>query len=116
MHSRLTTWLLIGPGLGWLALFMVVPCCLVFAYAFFERGVYGGIEYTFTFANFGRALESVYLTILVDSARIAFLATLFLRHRPCASRPADGAARTGDAALLVQLPDPHLRLDGAAEP
>ena len=76
MSSRLKTFLLLFPGVGWLLLLMVVPCLLVFAFSFFERGVYGGIDYVFTWENFARAAEPVYLTIFLDSARIAGLATL----------------------------------------
>lgn len=71
MSDRLRTWLLIGPGLGWLALFMIIPCGIIFVYSFFERGTYGGIEFIFSFDNFVRAIDPLYLTILLDSARIA---------------------------------------------
>ncbi|MGE0213984.1 MAG: ABC transporter permease [Parvibaculaceae bacterium] len=75
MPFSLRNWLLIGPGLGWLAVFLVVPCLLVFANAFFERGVYGGIVYEPTLENFVRAAEPLYLSIVADSARIAATAT-----------------------------------------
>ena len=39
---------LLGPGLGYLALFLLVPCGIVFVYSFFERGTYGGIDAIFT--------------------------------------------------------------------
>lgn len=67
---------LIAPGLGWLIVFMIVPCLLIFIYAFFERGTYGGIDYTATMENFRRAAEPLYLSIFLDSARIAGMATL----------------------------------------
>lgn len=76
MRDRVTSAVLMGPGLGWLALFLVVPCALIFAYAFFERGVYGGIDYTFSLENFARALDPLYLRIFLQSAKIAGLATL----------------------------------------
>ncbi len=76
MSNRLRSLLLIMPGVGWLTAFMIVPCLIVFFYSFFERGVYGGIEYNFTLDNFRRAGESIYLTIFLDSARIAGLATV----------------------------------------
>ena len=76
MPNRLKSLLLILPGVGWLTAFMIVPCAIVFVYAFFERGVYGGIDFNFTFSNFERAAESIYLSIFVTSARIAGLATL----------------------------------------
>lgn len=75
MQTRAQTLAFIGPGLGWLALFMVIPCGIIFFYSFFERGVYGGIDYNFTFENFARAFDAIYLNILLTSGRIAFLAT-----------------------------------------
>ncbi|MEQ8666537.1 MAG: ABC transporter permease [Rhodospirillales bacterium] len=75
MSARTNTWIYVSPGLGWLALFMVVPCGIIFVYSFFERGVYGGIDYIFTFENFERAADTIYLNILLTSARIAGLAT-----------------------------------------
>lgn len=76
MNSRLKSAILLGPGLGWLALLMVIPCGLIFTYAFFERGVYGGIDYVFTFENFSRAFDPLYMGIFLQSAKIAGLATL----------------------------------------
>lgn len=76
MGGRLKNGLLLSPGLGWLGLFMVVPCAIVFFFSFFERGTYGGIEYHFTLDNFRRTLDPLYLSILLDSGRIAALATL----------------------------------------
>lgn len=72
---RLRSAVLLGPGLGWLAVLMVVPCGLVFTYAFFERGVYGGIDHTWTLGNFRRAADPLYLGIFLGSARIALTAT-----------------------------------------
>ena len=77
MSSRLTAWLLMMPGLAWLGLFMIVPCMLVFVLAFFERGTYGGIDWTaMTLENFRRAGDPLYLLIVLDSARIASIATV----------------------------------------
>jgi spermidine/putrescine transport system permease protein len=67
-----------APGLLWLTVFMVVPCLLIFVLAFFERGTYGGIDWNaFTFENFSRAIDPLYFSIFLDSARIAGLATIF---------------------------------------
>jgi spermidine/putrescine transport system permease protein len=77
MSSRLTAWLLMMPGLVWLGLFMIVPCMLVFVLAFYERGTYGGIDWTaMTLENFRRAGDPLYLSIVLDSARIASIATV----------------------------------------
>lgn len=77
MSPRLTTRLLMAPGLLWLIGFMVVPCLLIFVLAFFERGTYGGVDWSIaTLENFRRAVDPLYATVFVDSARIAGLATL----------------------------------------
>jgi hypothetical protein len=65
-----------APALAWLTALMVVPCALVLALAFFRRGIYGGIEYTFTLENFGQVLDPLYAGIFLNSARIAGTATL----------------------------------------
>jgi spermidine/putrescine transport system permease protein len=67
---------LMVPALAWLTALMVVPCGLILALAFFRRGIYGGIEYTFTLENFALLLDPLYAGIFLTSARIAGLATL----------------------------------------
>ncbi len=98
---------LMAPGLGWLALFLLVPCLLVFALSFFERGVYGGIDYVFTMENYRRALEPLYRSILLNSAWLALLATFVsaLIGYPAAYAIAKAPARWQSALLvLVMLP------------
>jgi spermidine/putrescine transport system permease protein len=68
---------LLGPGLGWLAMLLVAPCGLIFVLSFFERGVYGGVDYTFTLENFVRAVDPLYAGIFFYSAKIAGLAVVF---------------------------------------
>lgn len=107
MYQRLRTFLFVGPGLAWLTFFMVVPCLLVFLYSFFERGVYGGIVYEFTFENFDRAFDPLYLAILLKSAKIAGLATLIalLIAYPAAYAIARAPAQRQPVYLfLVMLP------------
>ncbi len=65
-----------APGLLWLGALMVLPCALIFVLAFFERGAYGGVDWSaVTLENFRRAADPLYATIVLDSARIAFTAT-----------------------------------------
>jgi spermidine/putrescine transport system permease protein len=71
------SYLLMAPGLLWLVCLMVVPCLLIFGLMFFERGTYGGIDWSIvTFENVARAFDPLYATILWDSLRIASLATI----------------------------------------
>ena len=65
------------PGLLYLGLFLLVPCSLVFVLGAFERGTYGGIDWSvWGTANLTRALDPLYLGIILDSARIAATATV----------------------------------------
>jgi len=105
--ERLRRLVLLGPGLGWLVVFLVVPCAVVFAYSFFERGVYGGIDYAFTLENYARAVDPLYLSIFLKSARIAALTTVaaLLVGYPVAYFIATGAKRRQlPLLILVMLP------------
>jgi spermidine/putrescine transport system permease protein len=77
MSPRLTTSLLMLPGLLWLGFLMVVPCLLIFVLIFFERGIYGGIDWNApTLQNIARTFDPLYISIFWDSGKIAGLATL----------------------------------------
>lgn len=76
MRPSLPPTVLLGPGLTWLAVLLVAPCALVFAYSFFERGIYGGIDHVFTLENYERAADSLYLKIFWQSFRIAIVTTV----------------------------------------
>ena len=76
MKSPSASWLLMAPGLLWLGLLMVVPCALVFVLIFFERGIYGGIDWSApTLENLRRAFDPLYLSIFLDSGLVALAAT-----------------------------------------
>lgn len=65
-----------APGLAWLLGLMVIPCLFIFVLIFFERGTYGGINWSApTLENITRAFDPLYLQIFLDSARIAFITT-----------------------------------------
>jgi spermidine/putrescine transport system permease protein len=66
---------LMAPALAWLVGLMVIPCGLVLALAFFQRGIYGGVDYSFTLENFSRVFDPLYAGIFLRSARIAGTAT-----------------------------------------
>jgi ABC-type cobalt transport system substrate-binding protein len=122
MKARTGTWLLMLPGLLWLGLLMVVPCLLIFVLIFFERGVYGGVDWQApTLENVTRVFDPLYLSIFWDSAVIAGLSTLvaLLIGYPAAYAIAKAPASRQTAllflAILDQLPDPHLCLDRASQ-
>ena len=106
MSPRLTSTLLMTPGLLWLGLLMVVPCLLIFVLIFFERGIYGGIDWNAaTLENFRRAFDPLYLSIFLDSALIAGLATLIalLIGYPAAFAIARAPAERQTALLFLAM-------------
>ncbi|HEX5016163.1 MAG TPA: ABC transporter permease, partial [Actinomycetes bacterium] len=66
----------LGPGLLYLGLFMVVPIALIVMYSFLTRGRFGGIVYEFNLHNYQRALEPVFVGVLLDSLVIAGVTTV----------------------------------------
>ena len=65
--------LLMTPALLWLLALMVVPCALILVLAFFQRGIYGGIDYTWTLENLALVFDPLYFSIFLKSAWIAGL-------------------------------------------
>lgn len=63
------------PGL-WLVLFFLAPLALVFLFSFGEREGITGIALTWTLDNYLKALEPLYLAIVLKSLVIAGLATV----------------------------------------
>lgn len=70
-HARFARAIFLYPAMGYVVAFMVIPLSIIAAYSFFQRGRFGGIDYTFTLDNFVRALDPLYLGILGNSIFIA---------------------------------------------
>lgn len=62
--------------LGWYVVFLAAPLALVLATSFASRGLYGGLEWTFTVSNFSRAFDSLYLSILIKSFLLSLGTTI----------------------------------------
>jgi spermidine/putrescine transport system permease protein len=75
-RSRAGSAALVSPALLWWAGLLVLPVGLVLAYSFFQRGVYGGVVYDWTFDNYRRAWDGLYLGVLGFSLRVALEATV----------------------------------------
>lgn len=75
-RDRLRSTALVSPALLWWAGLLVLPVGLVLAYSFFQRGTYGGVVYDWTFENYRRAFDPLYLNVLWFSLRVAVEATL----------------------------------------
>ncbi len=68
------TWALL-PGRIWIGIFFAAPLAIVCGYAFLTRGDYGGVERPWTFENFSRLIDPLYLAVVWRSIWIAATAT-----------------------------------------
>ncbi len=68
-------WALLAPMLLWLVLFVVVPGLILLVYSFCERDEIGGVVFTFTWENYERVFDPVYLRIFGRSVWYAALTT-----------------------------------------
>lgn len=68
-------WLLLLPLLAWLFAFVVTPTAILFVYAFCQRDELGRVVFSFTWENFRRAADPVYLAIFGRSIAFAALTT-----------------------------------------
>jgi len=72
---KLRSWFLL-PSWLWMALLFLAPFVIVLAYSLLTRGVYGGTGPPWTAENYQRLVDSLYLTILLRSFAMAFVATV----------------------------------------
>ncbi len=68
-------WALLAPMVLWLLLFVVVPGLILLVYSFCERDEIGGVVFTFTWENYERVFDPVYLRIFGRSVWYAALTT-----------------------------------------
>ena len=73
-HSSLRSPLL--PAVLFLGIFFLIPLLLVLGISFATRGIYGGVEWTFTLSNYSRLADALYATIYVRSIVFAGLTTV----------------------------------------
>lgn len=61
------------PSVAWILIFFVAPVILVLLFSFFERGVYGGVEYNFTTKNFLLIFDDLYYKTVARTFFVALL-------------------------------------------
>lgn len=76
LSARTPRWVFAGPGLLYITAFMSIPLLLIFVYSFLTRGRFGGIVWEFTFDNYARLFEPVYLKVFGTSIVIAGATTI----------------------------------------
>ncbi|MHB1043085.1 MAG: ABC transporter permease [Eubacteriales bacterium] len=64
------------PVVVWMVAFLAAPLILVVLVSFMTRGLYGGLDYTFTLANYTRLANPLYVKILWSSLVISAFTTV----------------------------------------
>lgn len=75
-NPRLWGWVLLAPMIAWLALFVVVPMGILLVYSFCSRDDLGRVVFEFTFDNYRRVFDPIYLKVLGRSVGYAAVTTL----------------------------------------
>ena len=106
-HGHVKAFGVLSPCIFWIGVFFLLPLIFMGTYSFLERGLYGGVRWIFTWENYTRFLDPLYLKILLRTFRIAFITTviLLLVGYPMAYRIAMADKRWRNILLfLVILP------------
>lgn len=104
-YPSLTPWLLLLPAASWLVIFFIAPLFIVLAYGFLQRGTYGGVVWVFTWENFQRVFDPLYLNTFFRSVYIAVVTTLvcLVVGFPLAYFIATRPSRTRNTLLLALM-------------
>ncbi len=104
-REQLQTGLMLAPSVLLLALFILLPLCVVFAYSFALRDPYGAVLPGFTLDNYRELVQGVYLRVLMNSFSLAAWTTglCLLIGYPVAYFIAFKAGRAAPALLLLLL-------------
>lgn len=66
----------LAPGSFMLIVFVLAPLILILGYSFFQRGRFGGVVFTFSFDNFARLIDPLYVNVIMTSIGMGFVVTL----------------------------------------
>src|SRR5688572_24670334 len=67
---------LVGPGVGWLIGFFLIPTLLIVGMSLMRRDLYGGVSPGFTLEHYGRLIDPLYLRIVGRTLWWATICTL----------------------------------------
>jgi spermidine/putrescine transport system permease protein len=74
-RPRVWGWVLLSPMIAWLALFVIVPMLILLFYSFCSRDDLGRVVFEFTWDNYARVFDPIYLAVLGRSVGYAALTT-----------------------------------------
>jgi spermidine/putrescine transport system permease protein len=104
-RSRLLGTIYTWPMGVWFTLFFLVPIVIIFAYSFMKKGLYGGVEATFSLDAFRVMFNPRYAVILFRTLEIALISTIIsvLIALPCGYAMARSTKQT-ILLILVIIP------------
>lgn len=106
-RAGLGPWMFLGPMVGWLLLFVVVPTLMLVVVSFCERDSLGRVVYSFNLANYARAFDWQWMKILGISVWYALLTTgicLFVGYPVAYFIGRSGERWRGLLIMLVMIP------------
>ena len=68
--------LLVAPTVLWLCIFFIFPSLIVVAVSFASRTPYGQVVFNWTFSNYQRFAETLYISIFGQTLVVAFVTTV----------------------------------------
>jgi spermidine/putrescine transport system permease protein len=70
----------------WLTLFFLVPLSIIVTYSFLKKGLYGGVEWEFTFAAYRQMINPSFFRVFLRTLWVSILATTItmILALPCA--------------------------------
>ena len=99
--------LLVAPTVLWLCIFFIIPMLIVVAVSFASRTPYGQVVFNWTFSNYQRFAETLYISIfgqtLVVIDRLAAGGEPFGQLARGGDRRRVGLARNGHAVAYVRV-------------
>jgi spermidine/putrescine transport system permease protein len=100
-------WLLLTPMLAWLVIFVVAPTAILVVYSFCERDELGRVVFSFTWENYTRVADPIYVRIFTHSIGYAALTTAICVVAGFPAAYCIGRAREpwrGRLLMLVMVP------------
>ena len=93
------------PATAWLVIFFIVPLLIVLTYSFLERGTYGGVTWKFTWENYQRLANPLFLGVMGRSIWLGIVTTVIclLVGYPMAYFIATAPPRWRNALLLLVI-------------
>jgi len=77
-RKNLKVFAILSPCIFWIGAFFLLPLFMMGVYSVLTRDLYGGVKLIFTWENYQRFVDPLYLRILARTFRVSFLVTLIL--------------------------------------